>query len=532
MREIVWLLRVQLLALGGFNKTRYAADPAEKHRSRLLLAGMVSVVLLLVAMSAMYAFGLATLLYAAGQLALLPPLLMAVACLLSLVTTLLKAAGTLFAFRDYDAQMSLPVRTSCIVASRLLLLYGMNFAFTCLVMVPGGVAYAVFAAPGPLYYLYFLLTLPVIPLVPLILATILGTVAGLAASRFRHKSQATILLSLLFAVAVVVGPFFLGDQTQADLADIGRMLAQAVGQIYPLAPLYGRAVCEGSPVALLLFLVPSLLLFAAFCAVTGRYFRKWHGLLTVGRAPARFRFDALRTASPLAALFRKEWKRYISSALYVTNTFIGMVLLTAASIALLVFGRDKAAQVLELPFAADRLAVMIPPAMCFFIGLSVTTASSISLEGPHIVGLRALPVTAREIFLSKLAVSLVTTVPLTLVNSALFATAMRPGLWSGVLFFLLPCAFAVFASLMGLCLNLAFPNFSWTTEAQVIKQSAATMAQVFGCMGLTVAFVVLTALAGPSANWALTGLTALLVAGSAVLYRYLLGRGAKKLYAL
>ena len=76
---------------------------------------------------------------------------------LSLVTTVYKAPGLLFAFKDYDLLMSLPVRTGSLVASRLLMLYGVNLAFTLLTMVPAWVVYAVFAAP-PWFYTCLLYT--------------------------------------------------------------------------------------------------------------------------------------------------------------------------------------------------------------------------------------------------------------------------------------------------------------------------------------------------------------------------------------
>ena len=95
-------------------------------------------------------------------------------CIRDRFTTIYKANGILFSFRDYDLQMSLPVKSSTIVASRILILYGMNLGFTLLVMLPAAAVYTWMASPSPLFYLFFFFSLLAIPMVPIILATILG----------------------------------------------------------------------------------------------------------------------------------------------------------------------------------------------------------------------------------------------------------------------------------------------------------------------------------------------------------------------
>lgn len=75
------------------------------------LVMMGAVALLLVGMMTLYSVGMAFVLEPAGLLDLVPGLMMAVASVLSLVTTVYKAPGLLFAFKDYDLLMSLPVRT-------------------------------------------------------------------------------------------------------------------------------------------------------------------------------------------------------------------------------------------------------------------------------------------------------------------------------------------------------------------------------------------------------------------------------------
>ena len=474
---------------------------------------MGAVALLLVGMMTLYSVGMAFVLEPAGLLDLVPGLMMAVASVLSLVTTVYKAPGLLFAFKDYDLLMSLPVRTGSLVASRLLMLYGVNLAFTLLTMVPAWVVYAVFAAPPWFYTLYFLLALLAIPLVPLIVAAVIGTFLALVSSRFKRSSLVNLLVSLALVCGVVVAST-MAQTLVENFADIGQAVMDAVGRAYVLAPLFVRAVCRGDVGALALFLAVSAALFAGFCALTAWRFRRWNSRLTAGRASSGYRLRAMKTATPLAALFRKEWRRYMASPLYVMNTAIGMLLLVA-SVALLVVGMDGLESALQIPDLRDGIGLALPLLLCFFIVMSNTAASAISLEGDHFQALKALPVTAKDIFRSKLLLGMLVTVPLTAVCAALLAVA-------------------VFTPLFGLRVNLAYPHFTWKTETEVIKQSQATMIAVLGGMGLVGVAAGLTfglqAFLPPV--WTMTGVTLAFLAASALLYRNLMTKGAAKLYTL
>ena len=277
----------------------------------------------------------------------------------------------------------------------------------------------------------------------------------------------------------------------------------------------------------------SAALFAGFCALTAWRFRRWNSRLTAGRASSGYRLRAMKTATPLAALFRKEWRRYMASPLYVMNTAIGMLLLVA-SVALLVVGMDGLESALQIPDLRDGIGLALPLLLCFFIVMSNTAASAISLEGDHFQALKALPVTAKDIFRSTLLLGMLVTVPLTAVCAALLAVATRPGLPDLLLLFALPLAAAVFTPLFGLRVNLAYPHFTWKTETEVIKQSQATMIAVLGGMGLVGVAAGLTfglqAFLPPV--WTMTGVTLAVLAASALLYRNLMTKGAAKLYTL
>lgn len=110
-------------------------------------------------------------------------------------------------------------------------------------------------------------------MVPIILATILGVLISLIASRFRHTSAISVLLTLV----LVLGALFFSFQMDSNITDWGNISASiitSVNHIYPLTELFTQAVCEDNFVSLLLFLGISVLCFLLFCFIIGKSYKK------------------------------------------------------------------------------------------------------------------------------------------------------------------------------------------------------------------------------------------------------------------
>ena len=75
-----------------------------------------------------------------GMAEVIPSYALAITSIVTLFFTAIKANGVLFAYKDYDILMALPVKTSTVIASRFLTMYVLNLIFTALVMVPMGIS--------------------------------------------------------------------------------------------------------------------------------------------------------------------------------------------------------------------------------------------------------------------------------------------------------------------------------------------------------------------------------------------------------
>jgi ABC-2 type transport system permease protein len=241
----------------------------------------------------------------------------------------------------------------------------------------------------------------------------------------------------------------------------------------------------------------------------------------------------LRASSTLKALYKRELRRYFSSVLYVLNTGIGMVLALIMSVALLFFKPAQLELVLEIPGFASAIGALTPMVLTIMVSMSNTTCCSVSLEGKSLWIMKSLPVKAIRIFNAKLLVNLTVTIPAALLCALILALALPMNAVQIPFMFLTPAAFAVLSAIVGLFLNLLYPNFTWTSETAVIKQGMPMFFSVIGGMMVTIGLLV--GLAFLPASLQTIGLAVLTIAVAVldfVLYRLLQTKGERLFDAL
>lgn len=489
MNKVIRLVRMQIgailidmLSIGNFGNKKSKAKGYE---------GIALFIMIMSGVSFMYSIMIAGGLKMFNSLEQLPSLFMAFTSLTSLITTIFKVKGTIFGFRDYDTVMSLPISTAGIVASRVFFLYTINMVFAAIIMIPALLVYGVMAQPGIFFALISIITLFFIPLIPIILASVLGTVIAYVASKFRYRNLFQIVLSLLLFIGIMLLSMNTGDTGQ-KIANMSRILTEKINASYPLAALYTQAVIHYDFMALLGFIGISVLAFLLYTLVIGRCFKWLNTKMLTGTTGTKFKMGELKTSSPFFALFRKEMKRFFTTPTYVLNTGFGVILLTLGAVALL-FITSPQADLLNLHFKIEELLAMPqfagvlgdfgPVFVSFFIIMSSTTMASISLEGKQLWILKSLPVSPRTIFLAKIAFNLAIVAPI-LIDVVIISMVLYFELLKGLIILLMVVVYSLFISMFGLLVNLKFPNFNWTSETIVVKQSAASMVCVFTGMGI------------------------------------------------
>jgi ABC-2 type transport system permease protein len=409
-----------------------------------------------------------------NMIRLLPTIMFIASSFIVLFTTILKTNGIIFGYKDYDLIMSLPIKSGIVIASRLVTLYLMNITFVLLVMIPMAFVYIFQVHPSTGFYIYFFSSLLLIPVIPIAIATIIGSFIILISVKFRYTNLLNIILSLTFLVGFYIASSQLNN-TKVDITSIYDSLSNIIYGIYPISKLYTETVCDFNFISFLLYVLITVAILAIYISILSKYYNKLNNALTSRSTRSNYRLGDLQENSVLKSLFMKEIKRYFSSPLYVVNTGIGSVFLILLSIALFLFNSKQLDQMLEIPGFSDMIKKIAPLISTALIATNCTTSSAISLEGNKLWILKSSPIDTTEIFLSKILVNVFVCFPAIVISTILFSIRLQLDFLYIISLFILPFVYSILIGILGLILNLHFPKMEWTTEAQVIKQSASAM---------------------------------------------------------
>ncbi|MEG0504588.1 MAG: hypothetical protein RR547_08090 [Raoultibacter sp.] len=476
MHDLLLLLKVQVLGLFGLNKALHA-DRTKALRSIALLAlAAVAIGVLCVG----YSMGAANALVQFGLTDFIPVVAVFVGAMAGAVSAFAKANGVLFGFKDYDIIMSLPVKTLSVVLSRLAALYTVALVFSLIAMVPAlGVYFAQAGASFASIVIAFL-TVFLAPLLPMALAVLLAVGISALASRMRHANIVSVVLSLVVVVVAIVLPYAAMGSTGFDTADLAALVGNQLAMIESAVPLIAWAqagIVEGNIVAFAGFSIISLGLTVLVVALINRWFTSINSALMASRPKGTFSFEKQATErlrSPFAALLAKEGKRLTSTPIYLMNSCIGFMLIVVAGVAAVVASvLGYIPEVLMQAPLAQIMGVFLPWGVAFFVGISATTAASVSLEGKNRWLMYTAPVSAKAVLGAKLALTLVIATPCVVVGSILLAVAFRLDAVSAGMIVVIPLAVCAFTAVFGLVVDASRPRFDWTSEYEPVKRSLA-----------------------------------------------------------
>lgn len=488
----------------------------------------ILLVIVVVAFSFLMGMGLSVV----GMLDLLPTVFMMAASVMALITTIYKTNGLLFGFKDYDLIMALPVKTSTVIASRLMILYIMNLIFTALFLLPSSVVYAIMANPPAAFWPIMIICMLLVPLLPVVLATIVGSLIAWAASHFKRKNGANIVFTLVALFAWMLFCMNMGNVAE-NIALYGDTIMNTIYGIYPLTRLYVEAVTQTNLLSFLLFAGISLGAFALFAVVVSKFFTRLNSAITANRTKSDYKMQELKTTSPKKALLKKEFKRLTASSNYMMNSCIGLIMMVVASALVLIIGPMNAIslvgydRILEGVNFSGTLAALASVAMSFFVVITCPAAASVSIEGKSLWIMKSLPVKSKDIIISKLSVNLILVTVAILISATLLNIALRPDPLHAILLYVTPLVYGLFTSFAGMALNLKYPNFEWNNELEVVKRGKPVGIMVVVGMAITMVpgFVMLFTGGNSALQYIITAALAVICV---ILYRNVMTKGVAR----
>lgn len=441
----------------------------------------------------------------------------------AVVGSVFTTQSQLYDARDNDLLLSMPVRPRQILLSRMLPLLMLNLLFAGLVMIPAAVMYAILVRFCIGWILLQLCNLLAVCLLAQAISCALGWLLHQLLSRM-HKSAASMLYMVIF-----LGVYFAVYSQAGNILNTMAVSGSAIAGTFKswIWPLYamGRS-CVGS-----------LVHFPVFALLSGGFFVLVYAFLsatflraaTTRRSGKRRNLDVrnLRTGTINSALVYKQWRQFLNSPVYLTNMGIGAVFTVALTVAGLIF-RDTLTD--QLYMLQPQFSLLICLILCSLASLGCISTPSVSLEGKSLWILKSLPLTPKQILLSKLRFHNAVLLPLTAVSGLVLSIAYGCSGTEILLCAIVPGFLVLFCGLLGLICGLQWARFDWISEAYPVKQSLSVLIAMFASMGVpmlgAVIYILLEQALSPALFLALSALVLALLC--AALYRVLTTWGVKK----
>ena len=490
-KQMKTLTKLELCNIYNLNVFRFSTDTKAKNKAKIMLVFWVILILMCIS----YTGGLSYALIHLGFTEIVPAYMITLSSLLIFFFGIFKAGNVIFRKDGFDILCSLPVTQTAIVASRFLRLYVENLIITLIVMIPGFVVYGLFVKPKVSFYLLGAFGILGVPLLPIAGTVLIGVIITGISSRMRHKSLVASALSILLVIIILLASSQStspeGNISPEMLKELSTSVFALLEKLYPPAILLSSAIVQGDYIHCLIYNVIFLTVFAVVITLVASNFYLICRRLYGTSAKHNYELKTLTKNSVLCSLCKREFKRYFSSSVYVTNTILGPIMGTVLSGALLFVDTHFITDALPIPIDINTF---MPFVLAGVFCIMTTTSTSISMEGNNWWIVKSLPLTTKIILDGKILMNLLLILPFYVLSEIFLILALKPGISDCICLLLIPAVIILFSCVYGLTINLVFPVFNWESEVSVVKQSASAMLGGIGGFVLAIIYVVIVAL--------------------------------------
>lgn len=463
---------------------------------------------------------------------------MLIPTILTLIEGIYKSQGILFENKDNDLLFSLPIKKTTIIAARLIKLYIFQYFYNLIFILPGYVIYIYYEHPGINFYIISVLMTLLIPIIPTIISSFIGFIIKKISVKFKSKKAMQMILTMIFFMIIM----FLSLNTNNIIKNIAlkaTSINDMIMKIYYPIGAYLNLLQKFNIMTLLKLLIVTIIPLIIFILIISKYY---FSIITKSNgsniSKSKNKEIKYKQNTHINTLIKKELKRYFSSTVYMFNTLSGLILMLIATIAMCININAVINVVLkgqELGISSKTIISLMPIIFyCLIIvisSLTQITSSSISIEGKSFNLTKCLPVSPKEIFLSKILSSNLISIPIILLSDIVFFIAFKPSILYIIITLITTIIMPTLIAIFGLIINLKYPKLDATSDAEVVKQSASSMVSIFGGLFISILLIMGLIILKNNTSWniALISVTLLLIIITIILWNILIKYGTKKI---
>lgn len=508
--KVLWLLlKVQMLAVWTsqrLGRRRNGKRGANGLTVTLIIASGIGI---LVLGGYLYAFGMG--LAAFGFDKLVPLIAVLIASLSGVVFTFAKSNGLLFGYKDYDFIMSLPVKKTVVIASRVGAMYSMEIFWALITMLPLYLGYFSTAEITPLRLLMVPISILLAPNLATSVTILLAWALTALGAKLHFKNFNTVIggiVGMAIAMLYIVGVTWFSGTMSHDGESVEYLathyneiiygMANTVGTVYVPSLLVANVFAQGNVLSLFIFIALSVGSPALIIALLAKFNDRVNASVVTQTANKKFATSQISTKKNgiFRAMVLKEFRTLFGYPTYFFQLGFGVIICVILALVVAFFGVDGfIASVVENDINAARMirpvahmifGFMSTYFICMFVAASCSSAVAFSVEGHSNWLMATMPVTARQVFGSKVAANMLYVLVGLLLTNGILLISGNIALGTAARNFIVPLCFCFFATNLGMAIDVRRPNFDWTNITEITKRSIAAMVSslvgVFGSM--------------------------------------------------
>lgn len=466
--KMVSLLRAILTE--DMNMFNYSVNNGSKIKKILL-----PIILFLIVSGAIgyYAYTIGSILYDNDLTYIVLSLFIIMVTVIAFNEGIYKSQGILFEAKDNDLLFAMPIKKSYILFARIFKLLIFQYLYNLMFLLPAMIVYGYLEKPSISFYLILFLMTFLIPIIPTVLSSVIGYVIKLISSRFKKEKLIQTLLSLLTFFMIMLFGMHINDIMQVIVEKATSINDVLTKLYYPLG-VYLSLIDNFDIWLFVKLILYNLIPLVLFIVISSRcYFKIIFNVKGQSTGKKRVKRNIYKKRSKMYALVVKELRRYFSSSVYIFNTIFGLLLILVMTIVLcmqdnvtnMFFGiKDNNIDMWVIYYGLVLFSLM----MCSI------TSSSISLEGRTINITRSLPISIKDIFISKIIYPYIIELPFIFVSEIIFFIRFKIGIMGILLIVIMSILSIALSGIIGLIINLKYPKLTAKNDTEVIKQSMSS----------------------------------------------------------
>jgi len=455
---------------------------------------------------------------------------------------------------DMNILIPLPLRPAEVLGVKFIIILISEYLVVLPMLLPAFIIYGIGTWSNIFYWLKGLILVLMAPILPLVIAAIF-VILLMRFINIRKSKDLMMIIASLLGLFFGLGVNFLaqnipeGNEKEffMSLIESNTGLIEAIGNKFPPSVWATLGLTSPGWQGLGYFLLTvglSLALLAVLLWLGNAFF--YQGYLSGQEIQRQARAisaedmekRASKTTSPVMALFKREWKLFMRTPIYLMNGIAGMIMVPFLMLMPFITQSEEMAEVVSLakdPNYAPIAALVSLGIMLFASSMNLIASTSISREGRTFWISKLIPVSPKDQVLAKLIHSSCLSLIALIIIALPLYFLLDMLLYRLIVIIFIGFLANVLINILGLIIDLIRPKLEWNDPQEAIKQNFnafLAMLVIMLFMLILGGIIVLLMLKGISELWIYGILSLIIVLLSVPSYYGLLTLANKKYNSL